>query len=79
MGPDRGRRAGYLYRVRAERRRGQPLSGGSQLAAKRTLSPGEPAQDPFAAADLRDEVVRALRELPERQRAARCVLAELLD
>lgn len=67
--------AGYLYRsaLNATRSRFRRL----QLAAKRTLSAGEP-EDPFAAADLRDQVVRSLRELPERQRAA-LVLLDLLD
>jgi RNA polymerase sigma factor (sigma-70 family) len=67
--------AGYLYRsaLNATRRRFRRLT----LAAKRTLTPGQP-EDPFAAADLRDEVVRALRELPERQRAA-LVFLDLLD
>jgi RNA polymerase sigma-70 factor (ECF subfamily) len=67
--------AGYLYRsaLNSTRSRFRRL----QLAAKRTLSPGEP-EDPFAAADLRDEVVRSLRGLPERQRAA-LVLLDLLD
>ena len=59
--------AGYLYRsaLNSTRSRFRRL----QLAAKRTLHSGE-TEDPFAAADLRDEVVRLLRELPERQRAA---------
>ena len=67
--------AGDLYRsaLNSTRSRFRRL----QLAAKRTLSPGEP-EDPFAAADLRDQVVRSLRELPERQRAA-LVLLDLLD
>jgi RNA polymerase sigma factor (sigma-70 family) len=67
--------AGYLYRsaLNATRSRFRRL----QLAAKRTLSAGEP-EDPFAAADLRDQVVRSLRELPKRQRAA-LVLLDLLD
>ena len=47
------------------------------MAATRTLSTGE-SEDPFAAADLRDQVVRSLRALPERQRTA-LVLLELLD
>ena len=66
---------GYLYRtaLNATRSRFRRLT----LAAKRTLTPGQP-EDPFAAADLRDEMVRALRELPERQRAA-LVLLDLLD
>jgi RNA polymerase sigma factor (sigma-70 family) len=67
--------AGYLYRaaLNSTRSRFRRL----QLAAKRTLSLGEP-EDPFAAADLRDQVVRSIRELPERQRAA-LVLLDLLD
>jgi RNA polymerase sigma-70 factor (ECF subfamily) len=67
--------AGYLYRsaLNSTRSRFRRL----QVAAKRTLSPGEP-EDPFAAADLRDQVVRSLRALPERQRAA-LVLLDLLD
>ena len=66
---------GYLYRcaLNATRSRFRRLS----YAAKRTLTPGDP-EDPFAAADLRDEMVRALRALPERQRAA-LVLLDLLD
>ena len=57
--------AGYLYRsaLNSTRSRFRRL----QLAAKRSLSSGEP-EDPFAAADLRDQLVRSLRELPERQR-----------
>ena len=67
--------AGYLYRtaMNATRSRFRRLA----IAAKRTLTPGQP-EDPFAAADLRDQVVRALKELPERQRAA-LVLVDLLD
>jgi RNA polymerase sigma factor (sigma-70 family) len=67
--------AAYLYRsaFNATSNRFRRL----KLAAKRTLTPGEP-ENPFAAADLRDEIVRALRELPERQRAA-VVLLDLLD
>jgi RNA polymerase sigma factor (sigma-70 family) len=66
--------AGYLYRsaLNSTRSRFRRL----QRAAKQTLSPGEP-EDPFAAADLRDQVVRSLRELPKRQRAA-LVLLDLL-
>jgi RNA polymerase sigma factor (sigma-70 family) len=66
---------GYLYRsaFNATSSRFRRL----KLAGKRTLTPGEP-ENPFAAADLRDEIVRALRELPERQRAA-VVLLDLLD
>jgi len=67
--------AAYLYRsaFNATRSRFRRLT----LAAKRTLSPGQP-EDPFAAADLRDQVVRQLRRLPERQRMA-LVLVDLLD
>lgn len=59
--------AGYLYRsaLNSTRSRFRRLA----FAAKRPLTPGQP-EDPFAAADLRDQMVRALRELPERQRAA---------
>lgn len=67
--------AGYLYRsaLNSTRSRFRRL----QLAAKRTLIAGE-AEDPFAAADLRDQVVRSLRQLPTRQRTA-LVLLDLLD
>jgi RNA polymerase sigma factor (sigma-70 family) len=67
--------AGYLYRsaLNSTRSRFRRL----KLAAKRNLTPGQP-EDPFAAADLRDQMVRALRELPERQRTA-LVLMDLLD
>ena len=66
---------GYLYRsaFNSTRSRFRRL----QLAAKRTFTAGEP-EDPFAAADLRDEVVRSIRLLPERQRTA-LVLVDLLD
>ena len=66
---------GYLYRsaLNSTRSRFRRL----KLAAKRPLTPGQP-EDPFAAADIRDEMVRALRALPERQRAA-LVLLDLLD
>ena len=47
------------------------------LSARRTLAPGQP-EDPFAAADLRDELVRALASLSERQRTA-LVLTDLMD
>jgi RNA polymerase sigma factor (sigma-70 family) len=67
--------AGYLYRsaLNSTRSRFRRL----KLAAKRNLTPGQP-EDPFAAADLRDQMVRVLRELPERQRTA-LVLMDLLD
>ena len=65
----------YLYRtaLNATRNRFRRL----KVAARRTLTGGEP-EDPFAAADLRDQMTRALRGLPERQRAA-LVLTDLLD
>jgi RNA polymerase sigma factor (sigma-70 family) len=67
--------AGYLYRsaLNSTRSRFRRL----KLAATRNLRPGL-QEDPFAAADLRDQMVRELRELPERQRAA-LVLMDLLD
>lgn len=66
---------GYLYRsaLNSTRSRFRRL----KMAATRTLAPDQP-EDPFAAADLRDQVVRALRDLPKRQRAA-LVLLDLLD
>lgn len=65
----------YLYRsaLNSTRSRFRRLT----LAAKRTLTPGQ-HEDPFTVADLRDEMVRALRALPERQRTA-LVLMDLLD
>jgi RNA polymerase sigma factor (sigma-70 family) len=68
-------RAGYLYQAafNSTRSRFRRMT----IAAKRTLTPGPP-EDPFAAADLRDEMVRALRGIPERQRMA-LVLVDLLD
>jgi RNA polymerase sigma factor (sigma-70 family) len=67
--------AGYLYRtaMNATRSRFRRIA----IAAKRTLAPGQ-SEDQFAVADLRDELVRALKDLPERQRAA-LVLVDLLD
>jgi len=66
---------GYLYRVamNVARSRIRRL----RLAAKHVVGAG-PGEDPFAAADLRDEVVRALSRLSERQRMA-LVLTDLLD
>lgn len=67
--------AGYLYRTamngfRSRRRR-------LARAARRVLPvPGD--EDPYAAADLHDEVVRAIRRLAPRQRAA-LVLTDLLE
>ena len=66
---------GYLFRVamNAARSRVRRL----RLAAKHVVVTG-PVEDPFAAADLRDELVRALARLSERQRMA-LVLTDLLD
>ncbi len=66
--------AAYLYRTAingalSRRRR-------VAVATKRALTPG-PAEDPFEAADLRDELVGALRTLTPRQRAA-LMLTDLL-
>jgi len=65
----------YLYRcaLNAARSRFRRLT----MAAKRTITSGH-QEDPFSLADLRDEVVRALRSIPERQRLA-LVLVDLLD
>src|SRR6266581_351361 len=57
--------AGYLYRVAINGARSRYRR--AALAAKRTLSFGQP-EDQFAAADLRDELVRALKMLTQRQR-----------
>ena len=67
--------AGYLFRVAVNNglRRIRRIA----MGAKRVLASGQP-DDPFAAADLRDEVVRSLAALPERQRAA-IVLTDLVD
>lgn len=69
------RPAGYLYRTamngfRSRRRR--------VARAARRLLPRSEAEDPYAAVDLHEEVVHALRGLAPRQRAA-IVLTELLD
>jgi len=67
--------AGYLCRTafNGARSRGRRLA----LAARRTLTTGQP-EDQFAAAELRDELVRGLKTLTPRQRMA-LVLTELLD
>jgi RNA polymerase sigma-70 factor, ECF subfamily len=66
---------GYLFRVamNAARSRIRRL----RVAAKHVVSAEHP-DDPFAVADLRDELVRALAHLSERQRMA-LVLTDLLD
>jgi RNA polymerase sigma factor (sigma-70 family) len=67
---------GYLYRSALNRSRSRFRR--LQMAAERTPTTlGEP-EDLFAVADLRDQVERSLRELPERQRAA-VLLVDLLD
>lgn len=66
---------GYLYRtgINAFRSRHRRL----MRWAKESILPSS-VDDPFEAADVRDSVVRALRGLAPRQRAA-LVLADLLD
>ena len=66
---------GYLFRsaLNGARSRFRRVS----VAARRAIQAGPP-EDPFAAADLRDEMVRALAGLPQRQRAA-LVLLHFLD
>ncbi len=66
---------GYLYRTafNASRNRYRRM-----LRATANTSFVRGNADPFAASDLRDSVVRAVRDLPPRQRAA-LVLTELLD
>lgn len=56
------------FRMRARRAR----------VAARRLVPTTNARDPFEDVDLREDVLRMLRSLPERQRAA-LVLTEILD
>jgi RNA polymerase sigma factor (sigma-70 family) len=66
---------GYLYRtaMNAYRSRHRRLA----RLARRSLLPS-PAEDPFEASDLRESIIRALREIAPRQRAA-LILTELLD
>ena len=66
--------AGYLCRVAVNGARSRVRR--LKLSARRGLVPGLP-EDPFAAADLRDELVRALASLTERQRWA-LVLTDLM-
>jgi len=66
---------GYLCRVAVNGARSRVRR--LKLSARRALVPGLP-EDPFAAADLRDELVRALASLSERQRMA-LVLTDLMD
>jgi RNA polymerase sigma factor (sigma-70 family) len=67
--------AGYLYTagVNAYRSRVRRLV----RAAKSVAGPSG-GEDPFAAADLRDQMVQAIRDLAPRQRAA-VVITDLLD
>jgi RNA polymerase sigma-70 factor (ECF subfamily) len=71
---DMDRPTGYLYRTamngfRSRRRR--------LVRAARRMLPFDEPKDPYAVVDLHDEVVRAIRSLPPRQRAA-VALTELL-
>jgi RNA polymerase sigma-70 factor, ECF subfamily len=66
--------AGYLCRVAVNGARSRVRR--LRLSARHALAPGLP-EDPFAAADLRDELVRALATLTERQRMA-LVLTDLM-
>lgn len=66
---------GYLYRTAMNRFRSRRRH--LACAARRGL-PFRPSEDPYEAVDLRDEVVRAIRRLSPKQRAA-LVLTELLD
>lgn len=69
------RSTGYLYRTAMNRFRSRRRH--LACAARRGL-PFRSVDDPYAAVDLHDEVVRALSGLSPRQRAA-LVLTELLD
>lgn len=66
---------GYLYRTAMNRFRSRRRH--LACVARRGL-PFRSAEDPFEAVDLHDEVVRAMRGLTQRQRAA-LVLTELLE
>jgi RNA polymerase sigma-70 factor, ECF subfamily len=67
--------AGYLCRIAVNGARSRIRR--LRLAARRSVALG-PGQDPFEAADLRDELVRALAGLTRRQRMA-LVLTDLMD
>ena len=69
------RSTGYLYRTAMNRFRSRRRH--LACAVRRGL-PFVRSEDPFEAVDLRDELVRAVRELTEHQRAA-LVLTELLE
>jgi RNA polymerase sigma-70 factor, ECF subfamily len=69
--------AGYLCRIAVNEARSRIRH--LRLAARRTIaSAATPPPEPFADVDLRDELVRALASLSERQRMA-LVLTDLLD
>jgi RNA polymerase sigma-70 factor (ECF subfamily) len=65
---------GYLYRIAMNAFRSRLRR--AARAARRVFDRPPPPEDPFALADLRDEVVQRLRALPERQRLA-LVLTDL--
>jgi RNA polymerase sigma factor (sigma-70 family) len=67
--------AGYLCRTAINGARSRYRQ--ALRTARNALTPGL-SEDPFAAADLRDGLVRALRTITPRQRAA-LVLTELMD
>lgn len=67
---------GYLFRTAMNGFRSRRRELVRSLRRALPLAP--PAEDPFAAVDMHDEVVRALRDLAPRQRAA-LVLSELLE
>ena len=66
---------GYLARIAINGARSRIRR--LKVAAKRAIAPVE-AEDPFAAADLHDELVRALARLSQRQRMA-LVLTDLME
>jgi RNA polymerase sigma factor (sigma-70 family) len=66
---------GYLYRVAMNTFRSRLRQ--ATRAARRAFERATPPEDPFALADLRDELVQRLRAIPERQRLA-LVLTDLL-
>ncbi len=66
---------GYLYRIAIN---GAHSRYRRAVRAAKLAVTGRRGDDEFEIADLRDEVERALRDLPQRQRAA-LVLTELLE
>jgi RNA polymerase sigma-70 factor (ECF subfamily) len=67
---------GYVFRVAMNGFRSRYRR--TARAARRMVGLGGPAGDLFAEADARDDVARAMRGLPPRQRAA-LVLTEFLE